>query len=45
MHIDITAIEVVEEEKGESVLYDLQGRKIANPQKGIYIKNGKKVIY
>ena len=32
-------------EKGESVMYDLQGRKIANPQKGIYIKNGKKVIY
>ena len=42
---NMTAIEVVEEEKSDSVLYDLQGRKIANPQKGIYIKNGKKVIY
>ena len=42
---NMTAIEVIEEEKGDSVLYDLQGRKIANPQKGIYIKNGKKVIY
>jgi hypothetical protein len=42
---NMTAIEVVEEEKGESVLYDLQGRKVTNPGKGIYIKNGKKVIY
>ena len=42
---NMTAIEVIEEEKADSVLYDLQGRKIANPQKGIYIKNGKKVIY
>ena len=24
--------------------YDLQGRKVANPQKGLYIVNGKKVI-
>ena len=28
-----------------STLYDLQGRKVANPQKGrIYIQNGKKII-
>ena len=42
---NMTAIEVVEEEKSENVLYDLQGRKVTNPGKGIYIKNGKKVIY
>ena len=42
---NMTAIEVVEEEKSDSVLYDLQGRKVTNPGKGIYIKNGKKVIY
>ena len=24
--------------------YDLQGRKVTNPRKGIYIKNGKKVL-
>ena len=42
---NMTAIEVIEEEKSDSVLYDLQGRKVTNPGKGIYIKNGKKVIY
>ena len=42
---NMTAIEVVEEEKSDSVLYDLQGRKVTNPGKGIYIKNGKKRIY
>lgn len=25
-------------------IYDLQGRKVANPTKGIYIINGKKVL-
>ena len=25
-------------------MYDLQGRRIVNPDKGIYIKNGKKVV-
>ena len=31
-------------EDGNSVYYDLTGRKVSHPQKGIYIKNGKKVI-
>lgn len=26
-------------------VYDMQGRKVASPQKGIYIVNGKKVLY
>ena len=30
--------------KGEGVYYDLQGRRVAQPAKGLYIKNGKKVI-
>ena len=42
---NMTAIEVIEMEKGCDTLYDLQGRKVTNPSKGVYIKNGKKVIY
>ena len=30
--------------KGEGVYYDLQGRRVAQPAKGLYIVNGKKVI-
>lgn len=30
--------------KGEDVYFDLQGRKVAQPTKGLYIVNGKKVI-
>ena len=29
---------------GNSYFYDLQGRKVANPTKGLYIVNGKKVV-
>ncbi len=40
-----TAIEEVTEQIAESNgIYDLQGRKIENPSKGIYIINGKKVL-
>ena len=42
---NMTAIEVIEMEKGCDTLYDLQGRKVTTPSKGVYIKNGKKVIY
>ena len=31
-------------EDGRGEVYDLQGRKIQNPRKGLYIVNGKKVI-
>ena len=31
-----------EEVKGD--LYDLQGRKVIYPKKGLYIKNGRKVV-
>ena len=30
--------------QGEGVWYDLQGRKVAQPTKGLYIVNGKKVV-
>ena len=30
--------------KDEGEWYDLQGRKVTNPQKGIYIKDGRKII-
>jgi hypothetical protein len=29
----------------QNAVYDLQGRRVENPQKGIYIVNGKKVLY
>ena len=37
-------IEVVREESALDTWYDLQGRPVAQPGKGIYIKNGKKVV-
>lgn len=30
--------------KGEAVVYDLQGRRVAQPTKGLYIVNGKKIV-
>ena len=42
----LTGIEDVVEEVGNyEGIYDLQGRKIINPARGIYIQNGKKVIF
>jgi hypothetical protein len=38
----INAVSTVEENSNE--MYDLQGRRIANPVKGMYIMNGKKVL-
>lgn len=33
-----------EAEEVRDKIYDLQGRRIANPVKGVYIKNGKKIV-
>ena len=45
---DQTAINEIRNEelrmKNEGVIYDLAGRKVHNPQKGIYIINGKKTF-
>ena len=41
----VTDIEQIEAEEGATVIYDLNGRKVAEPVKGgIYIINGKKVV-
>lgn len=39
-----TAIDALRSQQKSSVLFDLQGRRVINPQKGIYIVNGKKVV-
>ena len=41
-----TSIESVEGVNGATVIFDLQGRRVLEPQKGsVYTINGKKVIY
>ena len=35
---------VLVEDNGRNDIYDLMGRRISNPKKGLYIKNGKKII-
>ena len=43
----VTGIETVKanEQNGDNTIYDLMGRKVTNPGRGIYIQNGKKVVY
>ena len=44
---DVTGIEnltLMPSRKGEGMVYDLQGRRVAQPTKGLYIVNGKKVF-
>lgn len=43
---EATGINVVDETKtsGQKPVYDLQGRQVVSPRKGIYIKNGHKVV-
>jgi arabinan endo-1,5-alpha-L-arabinosidase len=35
---------VTSRQSDDSDYYDLRGMKVTNPQKGIYIKNGKKIV-
>ena len=35
---------MISEKVNSEKLYDLQGRQVLNPRKGIYIKNGRKYI-
>ena len=37
--------EIESASKSKNTIYDLQGRKVVSPSKGIYIVNGKKVIF
>ncbi len=41
---ETTAISAVKAETADEAYYDLSGRKVKNPTKGIFIKDGKKVI-
>ena len=41
---DVTAIETVKGEKADGQYYNLNGQKVQNPTKGLYIINGKKVV-
>ena len=42
--VDVTAIENVEVQKADSQYFNLAGQRVANPTKGLYIVNGKKVV-
>ena len=44
---DVTGISEIEKMRNAAnvTIFDLQGRKVAQPQKGLYIVNGKKVIF
>ena len=39
-----TSIRTISSTEESSTPFDLQGRKIANPRKGIYIEDGRKVL-
>ena len=39
-----TSVKSISLPSQENTLFDLQGRKVSNPQKGIYIENGQKVL-
>ena len=41
---DATGIESIRLNGADDAIYDLQGRKVMNPAKGLYIVNGKKVV-
>lgn len=41
---DDDAVEAIGAEQGESVYFDLLGRRVANPGKGIFIVNGKVIV-
>lgn len=42
---EATSINDVEIVGNEPIVYDLAGRRVANPMKGVYIVNGKKMLY
>ena len=43
-NVDVTAIENVEVQKVDGQYFNLAGQRVANPTKGLYIVNGKKVV-
>ena len=43
-HVSSVTPMVIKGSQDSSPVFDLQGRRVANPQKGIYIRNGKKMV-
>lgn len=41
---EFTGIDRISAEVKSEFVYDLQGRKVSNPNAGVYIKNGKKIV-
>lgn len=41
---DNTSIAPIEDDSPDAPYYDLQGRRVVNPTRGIYIRNGRKVV-
>ena len=41
---DVTAIETVKSEKANNEYFNIAGQRVANPTKGLYIVNGRKVV-
>lgn len=39
-----TGISTIDEASDDTTVYDLTGRKVVNPSKGIYVKGGKKIL-
>lgn len=42
---DTTGINKLTQQSGKQTMYDLQGRRVEKPSKGIYVVNGKKIVY
>ena len=42
---DTTGINKLTRQSGKQTMYDLQGRRVEKPSKGIYVVNGKKIVY
>lgn len=42
--IDPTGVNTPKDGVGQSVFYDLQGRRVMQPQRGLYIRDGRKII-
>lgn len=42
---DTTGINKLTQQRGKQAMYDLQGRRVEKASKGIYVVNGKKIVY
>lgn len=42
---DTTGIHKLTQQSGKQTMYDLQGRRVEKPSKGIYVVDGKKIVY